>query len=87
MFWDSMIGALLAIGAVMAIEDHVQRANEGLIRWTSTLGIIAYAVAAAANATDLIRIPDLAARYVQGHSSTWAAIEAYINTFLYFHMS
>ncbi len=75
-FWGSMIGALLAIGAVMAIADHVRQANEGLVRWTSTLAIIAYAVTAAANATDLIRIPDLAARYVQGDLSTRAAIEA-----------
>jgi Domain of unknown function (DUF4386) len=75
-FWGSMIGALLAIGAVMAIADHVRRANEGLVRWTSMLAIIAYAVAAVGNATDLIRIPDLAARYVQGDLPTRAAIEA-----------
>jgi hypothetical protein len=75
-FWGSIIGALLAIGAVMAIADHVRRANEGLVRWTSMLAIIAYAVAAVGNATDLIRIPALAARYVQGDLPTRAAIEA-----------
>jgi hypothetical protein len=50
--------------------------NEVLIRWSSLLAIIAYAVSAVRNATDLIRIPDLAARYVQGNSSTRVAIEA-----------
>jgi hypothetical protein len=71
-----MIGALLAIAAVTAVADHVRRVNEGLIRWSSLLAIIAYAVSAVGNATDLIRIPDLAARYVQGDLSTRTAIEA-----------
>jgi hypothetical protein len=71
-----MIGALLAIAAVTAVADHVRRVNDGLIRWSSLLAIIAYAVSAVGNATDLIRIPDLAARYVRGDSSTRTAIEA-----------
>jgi hypothetical protein len=52
-----MIGALLAIGAVMAIADHVRRANEGLIRWTPTLAIIAYAVTAVGNASTSFEFP------------------------------
>jgi len=75
-FWGSMIGALLAIAAVKTVEDYVRHVNEVLIRWSSLLAIIAYAVAAVRNATDLIQIPDLAGRYVQGDSSTRAAIEA-----------
>lgn len=75
-FWSSIIGALLAIGAVMVVADHVRRTNEELIRWSSTLALIAYAVAAVRNATDLIQIPDLAGRYMQGDSSTRAAIES-----------
>ena len=75
-FLGSMIGALLAVGAVMAVSGHMRRTNEVLIRWSSTLAIIAYAVSALRNATDLIQIPDLAARYVQADSSTRTAIEA-----------
>lgn len=75
-FIGSMIGAILAIGAVLAIADYMRQRNEVLIYWSSTLAIIAYAVSAVGNATDLIRIPDLAARYVQGNVSIRTAIEA-----------
>jgi len=75
-FLGSMIGAILAIGAVIAVAGHMRRINEALVCWSSTLAIIAYAVSAVGNATDLIRIPDLAARYVQGDVSIRTAIEA-----------
>jgi hypothetical protein len=75
-FWGSMIGAILAIAAVIAVADLMQRVNEISIRWSSLLAIIAYAVAAVRNATDLIQIPDLAARYVHGDLTTRTAIEA-----------
>jgi hypothetical protein len=42
----------------------------------SLLAIIAYAVSAVRNATDLIQIPGLAARYVHGDSLTRTTIEA-----------
>jgi Domain of unknown function (DUF4386) len=74
-FWGGIIGALLAIGAVIAVADYMRRTNAGLIRLSSTLAIIAFAISAVDNATLLIRIPDLATRYVQGNASIRAAIE------------
>lgn len=75
-FIGSMIGAVLAIGAVIAIADSMRHINDISIYWSSTLAIIAYGVSAVGNATDLMRIPDLAARYVQGDASIRTAIEA-----------
>jgi hypothetical protein len=75
-FWGSMIGAVLAIGVVIIVENHIHHVNELLVRWSSILAIIAYAVSAVRNATDFIQIPALATRYVQGDSLTRTSIEA-----------
>ncbi len=59
----------------MAVSNYMRQTNEELIRWTGTLAIVAFVLSAAENALYL-RIPDLAARYVQGDASTRATIEA-----------
>jgi len=68
------LGSLLAIAAVLAISESVRSANEGWVRWTSTLAIIGFAV----NAVDWFRLlalnPARAAAYVQGDAAIIAAL-------------
>ena len=68
------LGSLLAIAAVLAISESVRSANEGWVRWTSTLAIIGFAV----NAVDWFRLlalnPARAAAYVQGDAAIRAAL-------------
>src|SRR6266498_692967 len=68
------LGSLLAIAAVFAILESVRSANEGWVRWTSTLAIIGFAV----NAVDWFRLlalnPARAAAYVQGDAAIRAAL-------------
>ncbi|MCK4897983.1 MAG: DUF4386 family protein [Anaerolineales bacterium] len=73
--WVLALGALLAIAAVMAISDLVRSANEGLIRWTSTLAIIGFAVQAVQSLMIQDHTPRLAAGYVQADPSAQAALE------------
>jgi uncharacterized protein DUF4386 len=68
------LGSLLAIAAVLAISESVRSANDGWVRWTSTLAIIGFAV----NAVDWFRSfaldPTRAAVYVQGDAAVKAAL-------------
>ena len=75
-YWAFVLGALLAVAAVMAISDLVRSANEGLIRWTSTLAIIGFAVTAVRFLIAQDQMPRLAASYVQADPSARAALEA-----------
>ena len=74
-YWALALLGLLAIAAVMAISDLVRSANEGLIRWTSTLAIIGFAVTAVQNLLLQDHTPKLAASYVQADPSAQAALE------------
>jgi len=74
-YWALALLGLLAIAAVMAISDLVRSANEGLIRWTSTLAIIGFAVTAVQNLLIQDHTPQLAAGYVQADPSAQAALE------------
>jgi hypothetical protein len=74
-YWALALLGLLAIAAVMAISDLVRSANEGLIRWTSTLAIIGFAVMAVQSLLLQDHTPKLAAGYVQADPSAQAALE------------
>ncbi len=67
-------GSLFGIGAVLAILESVRSANEGWVRWTSTLAIVGFAV----NAVDWFRsvalLPASAAAYMQGDAAVKAAL-------------
>src|SRR6266542_95687 len=66
------LGSIAGIAAVLAISDSVQTTNEGWVRWTSTLGVIGFAV----NAVDWFRSfaldPSRAVAYVNGDTTTKA---------------
>lgn len=75
-FWAFGLSSLLAIAAVMAVSDLVRSANEGLVRWTSALAIIGFAVMAAQYLLLQDHTPRLAAQYVQLDESAQAALRA-----------
>lgn len=66
--------SLLAIAAVLAISESVRSANEGWVRWTSTLAIIGLAVNALVAFQHVALDPDLAAAYVKGDAAVKAAL-------------
>jgi hypothetical protein len=73
--WAFALGALLAIAVVTAVSDLVRSANEGLVRWTSTLAIIGFTVVALLFLITQDHLPKLAAAYVQADRSTQLALE------------
>lgn len=73
-YWAIALGALLGIAVVTAVSDLVRSANEGLIRWTSTLAILGFAVLAVQFLIFQDHTPQLAAGYVQSDESTQAAL-------------
>lgn len=75
-YWAFALASLFMIGAVMAISELVRPACEGCIRWTSTLAIIGYAVAAASFLLLQDHTPKLAAAYVAADESARAALAA-----------
>jgi hypothetical protein len=72
--WALALGALLAIGAVLAISETVRSANEGWVRWTSNLAILGFAVTAIDYFHSLALNPVNAAAYVQGDAAMKAAL-------------
>ncbi len=74
-YWAFALGAVLAIAAVMAVSDLVRTANEGLVRWISTLAIIGFAVVAVQYLLIQDHTPQLAAGYVQVDNSAQASLE------------
>ena len=75
-YWAFALASLFMIGAVMAISELVRPACEGCIRWTSTLAIIGYAVAAVAFLLFQDHTPKLAAGYMAADESARAALVA-----------
>ena len=73
-YWAFALGALLALGAVLAISETVRGANEGWLRWASNLAIVGFAVTAI-NYFRLLAVQPLRAMaYVAGDASTKAAL-------------
>ena len=66
--------SLLAIAAVLAISESVRSANEGWVRWTSTLAIIGLAMNAIVAFQHVALDPDRAAAYVKGDAAVKAAL-------------
>ncbi len=69
------LGALLAIAVVTAVSDRVRSANEGLVRWTSTLATLGFAVIAVQFLMVQDHTPLLAAGYDTADESARAALE------------
>jgi Domain of unknown function (DUF4386) len=74
--WLAALAAFLAIAGVLALSDEVRPAHEGLVRWTSTLAIIGYAVLAITNVADVYQIRRMAFGYAQLDQSAQSALEA-----------
>jgi len=66
--------SVFAIGAVLAISETVRAANEGWVRWTSTLAIIGFAVNLINGVQRLALDPAKATAYVQGDAAVKAAL-------------
>jgi hypothetical protein len=70
------VAAFLAIAGVLGLADRLHAADPGLVRWTSTLAVVGYAILAVTNLADLYQIRRLAASYPSLDASARAAIEA-----------
>ncbi len=68
------LGALLGIAVVTAVSDRVRSANEGLVRWTSTLAIIGFAVIAVEFLILQDHTPQLAVGFVEADESAQTAL-------------
>ena len=73
-YWAFALGALLAIAVVTAVSDLVRSANEGLVRWTSTLAILGFAIVAVQFLILQDHSPQLAAGFVEADESAQAAL-------------
>jgi hypothetical protein len=69
------IASLLAVGGVLALADRMRPAHEGLVRWTSTLAVIGYAIMATSNLADLYQIRRMAAAYLALDAPAQSAVE------------
>jgi uncharacterized protein DUF4386 len=74
-WWVFALSGLIGIAVVLAVSESVQSANEGWVRWTSTLAVLGFAVVAINNFRNIAFQPGRAAAYMQGDSVTKAAIE------------
>jgi hypothetical protein len=72
--WAFAVGGFAAVAAVPAISDLVRSANEGWIRWTSTLAVIGYVVLAVEYIVLQDEVPRMAVGYLQSDASARAAI-------------
>jgi hypothetical protein len=69
------VAALLAVAGVLALSDTVRPSGEGLVRWTSTLAVIGYAVLAVSDLADLYQVRRMALGYAQLDASAQSALE------------
>jgi hypothetical protein len=74
--WGAALAAFLAIAGVLALSDALRLVHAGLVRWTSTLAIIGYAILAVSNVADLYQIQRMVAIYPQLDPSARSALEA-----------
>jgi hypothetical protein len=74
LFWSGSLYSLFAIAVVMSTSDLVRSANEGLVRWASTLAIIGYAVEVVWYFSLQQANPSLASQYAQADEATRAAV-------------
>ena len=72
--WAFAVGGFAAVAALPAISDLVRSANEGWVRWTSTLAVIGYVVLAVEYIVLQDEVPRMAAGYLQSDASARAAI-------------
>jgi hypothetical protein len=75
-YWAFALGAVLGIAVVLAISEKVRSANEGWVRWTSSIALVGFAVAATQYFRYIALNPERAAAYATGDGATRAALAA-----------
>jgi hypothetical protein len=65
-YWAFALGAVFALAAVLAISERIRSANEGLVRWTSNLAFIGFAITAVTYFRLMAQVPDRAMMFVSG---------------------
>ena len=68
------LDSLLTIAVILAISESLRSANEGWVRWTSTLAIVGSAVNAVEFFNRITLNPARAAAYVKGDAAVKAAL-------------
>ena len=68
--------AVLGFGFIPALSNWVRGETDGLLRWTSSLAYLGYAVWAIASVNTISRLPRVAEAFVAGDASTKAALVA-----------
>ena len=76
LYWETALGGLVGVGAVLAISDVVNGRGEGWVRWTSQLAVFGFAVQAIDSLRGVTLLPMRAHAYLAGDASTRAAIGA-----------
>jgi hypothetical protein len=74
-WWVFALSGLIGIAVVLAVSESLRSANEGWVRWTSTLAILGFAVVAINNFRNIAFQPGLARAYVEGDAVTKVAIQ------------
>lgn len=74
--WSAALGALLAAGGVLALEERLHPVHPGLARWTAALGLFGYALLALTSVTDLYQVRRLASLFPLLEPPAQAALEA-----------
>jgi uncharacterized protein DUF4386 len=74
-FWEFALSGLIGIAVVLAVSESVRSANEGWVRWTSTLAVIGFAVVAISNFRNIAFQPGRATAYLKGDAVTKTVIE------------
>jgi hypothetical protein len=73
-WWAMLIGAVFALAMIPAVSATVQHLNEGWVRWTSTLAILAFAVVILDNYWSIVYTDARAQAYLTGTDAMRAAL-------------
>jgi hypothetical protein len=73
-WWAMLIGAVFALAMIPAVSATVQHLNEGWVRWTSTLAMIAFAVVILDNYWSIVYTDARAQAYLRGTEAMRATL-------------
>ena len=73
-WWATLVGAVFALAMIPAVSATVQHLNEGWVRWTSTLAMIAFAVVILDNYWSIVYTDARAQAYVTGSEAMRATL-------------
>jgi hypothetical protein len=70
----NVIGAVLALCAVLAIPHALRPVHEGWLRWATVIGLLGYSVISVQYLREIALIPPMAERYMMADAATRAII-------------